>query len=84
MATTLDRLRPIVAGFAFFAVDDARITPEANLADDLGCDSLDRVELALEVEQTFDLDLTDDDVENIRTVADLVRLVDAKTGKAAA
>lgn len=52
-----------------------RITPETSLLDDLGIDSLDRVELALEIESEFGVDLDDDDLERIKTVDDLAKRI---------
>ena len=47
------------------------ITPEANVVDDLGADSLDVVELVMALEEAFDLEIPDEDAENIRTVRDI-------------
>lgn len=46
---------------------------------DLGANSLDIVELAIEVEETFDIEVSDDEIEKIQTVGDLRRLVEAKS-----
>ncbi|MCK8600418.1 acyl carrier protein [Desulfoferrobacter suflitae] len=47
------------------------ITPEANVVDDLGADSLDVVELVMALEEAFDMEIPDEDAENIRTVKDI-------------
>ena len=47
------------------------ITPEANVVDDLGADSLDVVELVMALEEAFDLEIPDEDAESIRTVKDI-------------
>jgi len=52
-------------------VDKEIITPEANVVDDLGADSLDVVELVMALEEAFDLEIPDDDAEKIRTVNDI-------------
>jgi acyl carrier protein len=62
-------------------VDD--LVPEANLIDDLGADSLDVVELAMAVEEEFGLEVPDDDLENIRTVKDIVDYIRNQKGVAA-
>ena len=49
-------------------VDKDIVTPEANIVDDLGADSLDVVELVMALEEAFDMEIPDDDAENIRTV----------------
>ena len=55
------------------------MTPEANLLDDLGADSLDVVELMMTLEETFGIEVPDGDVEGMRTVADLERYVETAT-----
>jgi len=53
-------------------VDEAQIKLESSFIDDLGADSLGLVELVLAFEETFDLDIPDEDTEKIRTVQDAV------------
>jgi acyl carrier protein len=53
-------------------VDKEIVTPEANVVDDLGADSLDVVELVMALEEAFDLEIPDDEAEKIRTVKDIV------------
>ena len=50
------------------SVDDSRVVPEASFLDDLGADSLDTVELIMEFEEEFDLEIPDEDAEKITTV----------------
>jgi len=52
-------------------VDAAEMTAEANILDDLGADSLDVVELVMAIEETFDIEIPDDDAEGIRTIGDV-------------
>jgi acyl carrier protein len=52
-------------------VDKEIVTPEANVVDDLGADSLDVVELVMALEEAFDLEIPDDEAEKIRTVKDI-------------
>ncbi len=52
-------------------VDKDIVTPEANIVDDLGADSLDVVELVMALEEAFDMEIPDEDAENIRTVQDI-------------
>ncbi len=59
-------------------VDRKSLTPEANLLDDLGADSLDVVELVMALEEEFGIEVPDDDVENIRTIGDIVQYVEAR------
>ncbi len=52
-------------------VDKEIVTPEANVVDDLGADSLDVVELVMALEEAFDLEIPDEEAEKIRTVKDI-------------
>ena len=56
-------------------VSPEEIAPEASFMDDLGADSLDIVELVMEFEETFDMNIPDEDAENIRTVGDVVKYI---------
>ncbi|HUK25891.1 MAG TPA: acyl carrier protein [Terriglobales bacterium] len=51
-------------------VDEAEVTPSATFVDDLGADSLDQVELVMKLEEDFDLEISDEDAEKLRTVQD--------------
>ena len=59
-------------------VDEAQITPEASFTNDLGADSLDTVELVMEFENAFNLQIPDEDAEKIATVGDAVKYLSAK------
>jgi acyl carrier protein len=52
-------------------VNEEQVTPEANLQEDLGADSIDLIELVMTFEETFDIEIHDEDVENVQTVKDL-------------
>ena len=52
-------------------VERTQITTEAGIMSDLGADSLDMVEIGMTVEETFNLTIPDEDMENVRTVGDL-------------
>ncbi len=60
-------------------VDEAKVTMTANIQDDLGADSLDIVDLVMSFEEEFDLEIPDDQVENIKTVGDVVKYIEEKT-----
>jgi acyl carrier protein len=49
-------------------VMDEEVTPDAHFVDDLGCDSLDRIELAMALEEEFNIEIPDDDMYPIQTV----------------
>ena len=57
-------------------VDAKDITPEASFANDLGADSLDTVELIMEFEKEFDIQIPDEDAEKISTVGDAIKYVE--------
>ncbi len=59
-------------------VEHASLVPEANLLDDLGADSLDVVELVMALEEEFNIEVPDEDVEGIRTIGDIVQYVGAR------
>jgi acyl carrier protein len=52
---------------------------EASFIDDLGADSLDIVELVMAMEETFDVEIPDDDAEKIQTIGDAVKYLKEKT-----
>lgn len=74
MATLQDKIRSIIA--SKLGLDESEITPEKNLTNDLGADSLDVVELSMELEREFNLKFEDSDTEKIQTVADLYKLIE--------
>lgn len=57
-------------------VDESRVVAEASFLDDLGADSLDTVELIMEFEEEFDLEIPDEDAEKITTVGAAVDYVE--------
>jgi acyl carrier protein len=77
MASTLERVTGIVV--ERLDVDEKEVTLEANIKDDLGADSLDVVDLIMELEQEFDLDeIKEEDAEKITTVGDIVKYIDGQ------
>jgi acyl carrier protein len=56
-------------------VDANEVTPGATFVDELGCDSLDTVELIMAFEEAFDIEIADEDAESVRTVRDAVDYV---------
>lgn len=59
-------------------VDESEVTTDANFTNDLGADSLDTVELIMDFEKEFDIQIPDEDAENIATVGDAVKYVSEK------
>ena len=58
-------------------VDEAEVKNEASFANDLGADSLDTVELVMEFEKEFQIQIPDDQAEKISTVGDAVAYIEA-------
>jgi len=54
------------------------VTPEASFTDDFNADSLDLVELVMAFEQEFDVSISEEEAERVRTVADAVRMLTEK------
>ena len=57
-------------------VDASEVTETASFTNDLGADSLDVVDLIMSLEDEFDLEVPDEQVENVKTVGDLVRFIE--------
>ena len=59
-------------------VDENQVTPEASFMEDLGADSLDTVELVMDLEERFNIESPDDAAEKLRTVQDAVDYIASK------
>lgn len=57
-------------------VSAEKVTPEASFTNDLGADSLDTVELIMEFEKEFDLEIPDEDAQSIKTVGDAIKYIE--------
>ena len=62
-------------------VDKSEVTPESNFIDDLGADSLDVFQIVIAIEEQFDIEISDQDAEEIKTVGDAVRYIESKIGQ---
>lgn len=56
-------------------IDEDDITMDSAIAEDLGADSLDVVDMIMAIEDEFEVEITDDDIENIKTVGDVVNFI---------
>jgi acyl carrier protein len=61
-------------------VEREKLTDGASFIEDLGADSLDIVELVMEFEKEFNIDIPDEDAEKLRTVGDAVTYLNGKLG----
>lgn len=57
-------------------VEEESVTMEASITADLGADSLDVVDLVMSLEEEFDCEIPDDEIENIKTVGDVVKYIE--------
>ncbi|QQK80561.1 acyl carrier protein [Salicibibacter cibi] len=73
---TLDRVKKIVVDR--LGVEESEVISEATFKDDLGADSLDVVELVMELEDEFDMEISDEEAEKISTVADVVNYIEGQ------
>ena len=72
-----DKLKEIIV--EQLGVDEDAVTPEANIQEDLGADSLDIVDLIQTIEDEYDLSIHDEAVEEIKTVNDIVNYIEKNT-----
>jgi acyl carrier protein len=59
-------------------VEEDKVAVESSIVDDLGADSLDVVDLVMSLEEEFDLEIPDEDVEGMKTVGDMVKYIEGK------
>ena len=76
MSDTLDKIKEIVIDK--LGVDEAKVTPEAKFNDDLGADSLDTVELIMQFEDDFNIEIPDEDAEKILSVGQAQEYISSK------
>ena len=72
--SNLDRIKDIIS--EELRLDVSNITPESHVVNDLNFDSLDSVQVVLELEQEFDIEVSDDEIDNTRTVKDILDLIE--------
>jgi acyl carrier protein len=76
MADTAEKVKEIIV--SKLGVDAAQVTLEASFTKDLGADSLDTVELVMEFEKAFNIQIPDEDAEKIASVGDVVNYLKTK------
>jgi len=76
MSDTFERVKRIIVDR--LGVDESEVTMDASFKDDLGADSLDIVELVMELEDEFDMEISDEDAEKITTVGQAVEYINAR------
>ena len=73
----LEKVKAILA--EQFDVDEDKITVDTDLQEDLGADSLDVVDLLMSIEDEFEVEVPDEEIENIKTVGALVSYIEANS-----
>ena len=74
--STFDKVKDVIMDK--LGVDDGKIKMDASFIDDLGADSLDTVELIMQFEEEFGIEIPDEDAETITTVGAAVEYIDKK------
>jgi len=72
------RVRKVLA--EQLAVDEAQVTPDARFTEDLNADSLDLVEAVLALEEEWNIEIPEDEMDGVKTVGQAVELVASKLG----
>jgi acyl carrier protein len=72
--STFDKIKEVIVDK--LGVDEDKIVAESSFVDDLGADSLDTVELIMELEEEFGLEIPDEEAEKLTTVGTVVDYVD--------
>lgn len=76
MSEVADKVKKIIV--EKLGVDENEVTPAAEFTKDLGADSLDTVELIMEIEKEFDITIPEDQAEKISTVGDAIAYIEAQ------
>lgn len=71
---TIDKIKKILA--ETLDVNEEELSADTNIATDLGADSLDVVEILMSIEDEFDIEIPDSEIENIRTIGELVEYIE--------
>ena len=74
MSEIFDKVKSIIV--ERLSVDESKVNEDASFIEDLGADSLDSVELIMQLEEAFDIQIPDEDAEKITTVGDAVKYIE--------
>ena len=73
---TFEKVKKLIA--SQLGIDEAKITEEARLIEDLGADSLDTVEMLMTLEEEFGIQIPDEEAMQLSTIKSIVDLIDSK------
>ncbi|MGN1259088.1 MAG: acyl carrier protein [Christensenellales bacterium] len=76
---SFEKVKKIIA--KNLSVDESKVTMESDFVADLGADSIDLVEIYMDLEDEYKMSIPDNELPNIKTVGDLVNFVDSKIKK---
>jgi acyl carrier protein len=79
MAATLDRIKSLLS--SQLGIKEDRIQLKSRILEDLGADSLDLVELLMTLEDEFNVTVSDEEAVKLKTVEDIVKIIEATQGK---
>ncbi len=79
MSEIFDKIKPIIA--ERLSIDESKITEKSSFIEDLGADSLDTVELIMQLEEAFDIQIPDEDAEKLTTVGDVIKYIETHAKK---
>ena len=79
MAATLDRIKSLLS--SQLGIKEDRIQLKSRILEDLGADSLDLVELLMTLEDEFNVKVSDEEAVKLKTVEDIVKIIEATQGK---
>lgn len=74
MSEIFDKVKSIIA--ERLSVDESKIAQDSSFIEDLGADSLDTVELIMQLEEAFDMQIPDEDAEKLTTVGDAIKYIE--------
>ena len=78
MSDNLTKIKEIIIDK--LGIEESKITLEARFIEDLGADSLDTVELIMQFEEEFDIEISDEDAEGLTTVGSSIDYINSKLG----